>query len=59
MNPIWANVAALAIAVIYYLWRASEEVRLRRERTLRARATRHEHELSSLACHLSLFAFFG
>ncbi len=37
MHPIWANVAALAVAVIYYLWRAFEDVRRRRERTLRAR----------------------
>jgi hypothetical protein len=37
MNPIWTNVGALAVAVIYYVWRAYDQVHARRHRTLRER----------------------
>jgi hypothetical protein len=37
MQPIWANVAALAVAVIFYTWRAFQQVRLRKDRALRER----------------------
>lgn len=37
MQPIWPNIAALAVAVIYYVWRARDEVRRRRDRAVRER----------------------
>jgi hypothetical protein len=37
MQPIWANLAALAVAVIYYAWRAHQQTRLRRRLLLRER----------------------
>lgn len=37
MQPIWANLAALAVAVIYYVWRESHQIRLRKDRALRER----------------------
>ena len=37
MQPIWANVAALTVAVIFYTWRSLSQIRQRRERALRER----------------------
>jgi hypothetical protein len=37
MQPIVANVAALAVATLYYLWRAHYQTRLQRLRALRRR----------------------
>lgn len=37
MQPIVANVAALAVATLFYLWRAHYQTRLRRLRALRRR----------------------
>jgi hypothetical protein len=37
MQPIVANVAALAVAALYYLWRSHYHLRLRRENLLRQR----------------------
>ena len=37
MNPIWPNVAALAVAVIFYAWRAWNQVQVRRKQVLRDR----------------------
>jgi hypothetical protein len=37
MQAMWPNVAALAVAVIYYVWRAHEQVRVRRDRVVRER----------------------
>ncbi len=37
MQPIVTNMAALAVATLYYLWRAHHQSRQRRERTLRER----------------------
>ena len=53
MQPIFVNAAALAVAVIFYTWRAWYEVKLRRNRLLRERvaymlwviANREENEV--------------
>jgi hypothetical protein len=37
MQPIWGNVAALAVAVIFYTWRTWINLRVRRDRVLRER----------------------
>jgi hypothetical protein len=37
MQPFWPTLAALAVAAIYYAWRAFDEVRRRRDRTIRQR----------------------
>ncbi len=37
MQPIWCNVAALAVALIFYLWRTYRHLLLRRQRQLRER----------------------
>jgi hypothetical protein len=37
MHPISVNLAALAVAVLYYLWRDVARVRQRRQRALRER----------------------
>jgi hypothetical protein len=37
MQPIWCNVAALAVAVIFLIWRTHQQVRHRQERALRER----------------------
>jgi hypothetical protein len=37
MAAIWPNLAALAVAVIYYVWRAHEQVRVRKDRAIRER----------------------
>ncbi len=37
MQPLWANVAALAVVAIYYLWRVCDGAQRRRERLLRQR----------------------
>ena len=37
MQPIWCNVAALAVALIFFIWRTHQQVRLRRDRLLRER----------------------
>jgi hypothetical protein len=37
MQPIWANLAALAVAVIYYTWRSFNEIQVRKDRALRER----------------------
>ena len=37
MQLICCNVAALAVALIYYIWRAYHQTRLARERMLRQR----------------------
>jgi hypothetical protein len=39
MQPIWCNVATLAVALIFYLWRTHYRLQLRRARTLRERVT--------------------
>ena len=39
MQPLWGNVAALAVAIIFYVYRAHVQVRLRQERVLRERVT--------------------
>ena len=36
MQPLWGNVAALAVAIIFYVYRAHQQVRVRR-RVLRER----------------------
>jgi hypothetical protein len=37
MQPIVTNMAALAVATLFYLWRAHHQTRLRRQRVLRER----------------------
>jgi hypothetical protein len=37
MGPIVPNLAALSVAVLFYVWRACDQVRRQRERTLRER----------------------
>jgi hypothetical protein len=37
MLPIWCNGAALAVALLFYAWRAYARLRLRKDRALRAR----------------------
>jgi hypothetical protein len=37
MQPLWGNVAALAVAIIFYVYRAHLQVRLQRQRLLRER----------------------
>jgi hypothetical protein len=37
MNPIWTNAGALAVAVLFYIWRAYAQVQERRNKTLRER----------------------
>ena len=37
MQPIVTNIAALAVATLYYLWRAHHQTRQRRQRVLRQR----------------------
>jgi hypothetical protein len=37
MQPFVGNVAALAVAVIFYLWRAHHQVYLQRQQMLRER----------------------
>jgi hypothetical protein len=37
MQPIWPNVAALAVAALYYMWRTFDEGRRRRNRAIRER----------------------
>ena len=37
MHPIVANVAALVVATLFYLWRAHHQLRLERHRVLRQR----------------------
>ena len=39
MQPLWGNVAALAVAIIFYVYRAHLQVSLRRQRLLRVRVT--------------------
>jgi hypothetical protein len=37
MQPLWSNVAVLAVTAIFYVWRAHAHVVLRKERRLRER----------------------
>jgi hypothetical protein len=37
MQPLWANVAAIAVVAIYYLWRSLDRAQRRRELRLRER----------------------
>jgi O-antigen/teichoic acid export membrane protein len=37
MQPLWGNVAALAVALIFYTWRSLDQLRQRRNRALRER----------------------
>jgi hypothetical protein len=37
MQPMWANIAALTVAIIYYTWRNFDDIRRRRDRLLRER----------------------
>jgi hypothetical protein len=37
MQPIWANLAAVTIVALYYLWRNRDRAQRVRERTLRER----------------------
>jgi hypothetical protein len=37
MQPLWANLAALTVAALYYLWRSLDRAQRRREQTLRQR----------------------
>jgi hypothetical protein len=37
MQPIWCNVAALAVALIFYIWRTHQQMVQRRHRQLRER----------------------
>ncbi|HZY88203.1 MAG TPA: hypothetical protein VFE78_25430 [Gemmataceae bacterium] len=37
MQPLWANVAAIAVVAIYYLWRNLDRAQRRRELLLRGR----------------------
>jgi hypothetical protein len=39
MDPFSCNVAALAVAALFYVWRAHFQVRVRRQRVLRERVT--------------------
>ncbi len=56
MEPIMPSAAALAVAVIFYTWRAWQQVHYRRERLLRERvaymlwvmADREENEVVAL-----------
>jgi hypothetical protein len=46
MQPLWPNVAAVAVVAIYYLWRNLDRAQRRRELLLRERVA---HMLWSLA----------
>jgi hypothetical protein len=37
MHPLWCNVAALAVALLYLVWRTHQRLLLRRQRQLRER----------------------
>lgn len=37
MQPIWANLAALTVVALYYLWRNLDRAQRRREQALRER----------------------
>jgi hypothetical protein len=37
MQPIWPSIAALVVGAIFYVWRAYEQVRVRRARSVRQR----------------------
>ena len=37
MQPIWANLAALTVVALYYLWRNLDRAQRRRETVLRER----------------------
>jgi hypothetical protein len=37
MQPIWCNVAALAVALLFYVWRTHRHLLERRQRVLRQR----------------------
>jgi hypothetical protein len=37
MQPLWANLAAVTVVAIYYLWRNLDRAQRRREQTLRER----------------------
>jgi hypothetical protein len=37
MHPLWCNVAALAVALLYVVWRTHQRLLLRRQRQLRER----------------------
>lgn len=39
MQPLWCNVAALAVALLFYVWRTHARLRSRRQRALRERVT--------------------
>jgi hypothetical protein len=39
MQPLVTNMAALAVAMLYYLWRAHYQTRLRRQQVLCQRVT--------------------
>jgi hypothetical protein len=39
MQPIWANMAVLVVALLYYVWRAHLQAKQARERVLRERVT--------------------
>jgi hypothetical protein len=39
MQAIWCNLSALAVACIFYSWRAYSEALMRRERQLRERVS--------------------
>jgi hypothetical protein len=39
MQPIWLNVAALAVALIFYLWKSHRQILERRRRAVRDRVT--------------------
>jgi hypothetical protein len=56
MQPVFTSMAALAVASIFYTWRAWQQTQYQRERTLRERvaymlwimATREEQEVATL-----------
>ncbi len=37
MQPIWCNAAALAVALLFYVWRTYAQLRHRKHRVLRER----------------------
>jgi hypothetical protein len=37
MQPLWCNVAALAVVLIFFVWRTHQQVMQRRQRSLRER----------------------
>jgi hypothetical protein len=59
MQPIVPSLAALAVAAIFYTWRAWQQAQTRRERLLRERvaymlwvmATNHRYEEEVVAVH--------